>query len=69
MRNLKDFMFTQSRLHVLSTLDKMEQLTLSNTSREIDVNDMLGRLTVDTVCHNAFGVDLKSVDQEIHCGN
>ncbi len=59
MRNLKDFMYTQSRLHVLSTLDTMEKL--SSGGQEIDVNDILGRFTLDTFCHIAFGVDVNSV--------
>ena len=51
MRNLKDFMFKTAKAHTITTIDKLKQLSVEP---EIDINDLLGRFTLDTFCSMYF---------------
>ena len=48
MRNLKDFMYNISVKNTEIMIDKLKQL--STKQAEIDINDLLGRFTLDTFC-------------------
>eukprot|EP01084_Bolivina_argentea_P246298 412226_1 len=62
MRNLKDFMYEMSVKHTHSTTKKLKQLEINTDKKEgIDINDILGRFSLDTFCEIAFGVDTKTV--------
>eukprot|EP01084_Bolivina_argentea_P246297 412224_1 len=58
MRNLKDFMYNISKKNTLSVIKKLKELS---HEPEIDINDILGRFTLDTFCEIAFGINVNSV--------
>eukprot|EP01084_Bolivina_argentea_P314323 544432_1 len=63
MRNLKNFMFDMSSKHTLSTITKLKQITKDCAPQiGIDINDILGRFTLDTFCEIAFGQSVCSVN-------
>ena len=58
IRNLKDFMFSIAKRNTITTIEKLKELSVEP---EIDINDILGRFTLDTFCEIAFGVNIDSV--------
>eukprot|EP01083_Nonionella_stella_P302732 1045020_1 len=58
MRNLRDYMFNTTIRNTHSTMNKLRQL-LNDT---IDINDILGRYTLDTFCEIAFGKRMNIVE-------
>ena len=60
MRNLKDFMYSTSTKNTLSVISKLKVLITEQP--EVDINDILGRFTLDTFCEIAFGVNINAVE-------
>ena len=56
-RNLKNYMFDTSIKNTHSTIKKLHEYD----NKTIDINDLLGRFTVDTFCEIAFGYNMNSV--------
>eukprot|EP00483_Globobulimina_turgida_P005470 UN05480 len=61
MRNLKNFMFDMSVKHTLSTISKLKEL-IKTKDEGIDINNILGRFTLDTFCEIAFGQNVGAVE-------
>eukprot|EP01084_Bolivina_argentea_P184595 318362_1 len=59
LRNLKDYMFDMSVKHTKSTIAKLKSILTHET--KVDINDILGRFTLDTFCEIAFGSSIDSV--------
>ena len=59
MRNLKDFMYKMSVKNTHIMINKLKEL---QNEKEIDINDLLGRFTLDTFCEIAFGQQMNTVN-------
>ena len=54
-----EFMYNTSIRNALSVMKKLKELV---SEPEIDINDILGRYTLDTFCEIAFGTNIKSIE-------
>ena len=59
MKNMKSLMYEITTKNVRSTVEKLKKLSM--TTNEIDINDILGRFTLDTFAEIAFGVECQCV--------
>ena len=47
--------------HTINTMNKLKSINSENSDLEININDILGRFTLDTFVSIAFGQDIKSL--------
>eukprot|EP01084_Bolivina_argentea_P039241 72528_1 len=59
-RNLKDYMYEMSLKHTKDTINKLYNYL--NYDGGVNINDILGRFTLDTFCEIAFGQNINSIN-------